>query len=131
MPTNFPCISNKPLPLAPSKNFALVDFPTEKLSQFKLLQCLDDKNLSFITLPLAVENQVVERGDIEKAATDIGMDSANMAILLIVSVHRTPTEVKISVNARAPLMVDVSSRHAMQYVFQHSRYKVQQPLSAE
>ncbi len=114
-----------------SKHFALVDFPSTKMAQFKLLQSMDDKDLSFITLPLDIENPIIEKSDMEKAFSDIGAAPQNMALLLIVSVHRTPTATNITVNARAPLMVDVSSRHAMQYVFQHSRYKVQQPLSAE
>lgn len=111
-----------------SKHFVLVDFPSQKLAQFRLLQSLDDKNLSFITLPLEMENAVIEKADLEKACADIGIAPQNLAVLLIVSVHRTPEEVKISVNARAPLVIDVGSRHAIQYVFQHSRYKVQQLL---
>lgn len=114
-----------------SKQFVLVDFPSNKLQQFRLLQSLDDKNLSFITLPLDIENSIIEKADIEKACTDIGIAPQNLAVLLIVSVHRTPTQLNITVNARAPLVIDVGSRHAMQYVFQHSRYKVQQPLQAE
>jgi flagellar assembly factor FliW len=114
-----------------SKRFVLVDFPSQKLAQFRLLQSLDDKNLSFITLPLEVENAIIERADIEKACGDIGISPDNLAILLIVSVHRTPTDLNITVNARAPLVIDVGSRHAIQYVFQHSRYKVQQPLQGD
>lgn len=108
--------------------YVLAEFPSEKLSYFKLLQSLDDLELSFITLPLALDNPIVERADLEKAASDIGILVENMAILLIVSVHRTPTEVRLSVNARAPLLIDATNRYAMQYVFQHSRYKVQHLL---
>lgn len=113
-----------------SHSYALVDFPSEKLGHFKLLQSLDELELSFITLPLAIENHIIERADLEKAATDIGISIDNMAVMLIVSVHRTPNQVLLSVNARAPLLVDVTNRYSIQYVFQHSRYKVQHMLDA-
>lgn len=112
-----------------SHQYALVDFPSEKMGHFKILQSLDEMELSFITLPLPMDNQIIERGDLEKATTDIGISAENMAVLLIVSVHRTPSEVRLSVNARAPLLIDTTNRYAMQYVFQHSRYKVQHMLN--
>jgi flagellar assembly factor FliW len=113
----------------PNSNlYVLADFPSQNLGIFKLLQSLDAPELSFITLPLELENAIIERADLEKAASDIGIAAENMAVLLIVSVHRTPSEVKLSVNARAPILIDVTNRYCMQYVFQHSRYKVQHLL---
>lgn len=112
-----------------SKIFALTTIPNPKLSQFTLLQSLEDKGLSFITMPLVLDNAIIEREDLEKAAADIGISLETLTLLLIVSIHRTSSAVQLSVNARAPLMIDTKTRHAMQYVFQHSRYKVQQFLS--
>jgi flagellar assembly factor FliW len=115
----------------PSSNrFAVVEFPNAQLSHLRLLQSLDEKELCFITMPMELDNNLIDKSDLEKAAQDVGLSSENLAILLIVSVHRTPNEVGMSVNARAPLLVDVVSRSAVQYVFQHSRYKVQHFLDA-
>jgi flagellar assembly factor FliW len=111
-----------------SRLFAMTDFPSPKLGQFKLLQSLEEKELSFITLPLMLDNSLIERADLEKAAADVSFDAASMTIFLIVSVHRSPTETKLSVNARAPLLINPETRSAMQFVFQHSRYKVQHLL---
>jgi flagellar assembly factor FliW len=43
----------------------------------------------------------------------------------MVSVHRSPVKTQISVNARAPLLIDTSAMLAAQYVFPTDRYQVQ------
>ncbi|MCE2927324.1 MAG: flagellar assembly protein FliW [Rickettsiales bacterium] len=108
--------------------FVLANFPNEKMAQFKLLQSLDDQALSFITLPVELQNPIVAQADIQMACRDLGIDDNELAMLLIVSVHRTPDQVKLSVNARAPLMIDAGRRLGVQHVFQSDDYKVQHML---
>jgi flagellar assembly factor FliW len=50
--------------------------------------------------------------------------------LLMVSVHRTPGKTVLTVNARAPLLIDSQLRLAAQYVFQSDRYDVQHVITA-
>ncbi len=117
------------LGIAGNFNYALTDLPNEKLKQFKLLQSLDDAAVSFVTMPLALDNALIDRADLEKAAQDVGVtDFDKLTVMLIVSVHRSPHDVKISVNTRAPILVYVPTRAAVQYVFQNSKYKVQEML---
>lgn len=108
--------------------FAVVNFPSEKMQQFALLQSLDDKGLSFITLPILIDNPIIAAKDIKTVCHDLQIAEADLALLLIVSVHRLPTEVKLSVNARAPVFIDVTRKVGVQYVFQHDQYKVQHML---
>lgn len=112
-------------------NFVLTDFPNPKLQQFKLLQSLDDAELSFITLPVDIENGILERGDIENARKDMEIEDGDLAVVLIVSVHRGLTNVQLSVNARAPIFVDTNRQAAAQYVFTSSKYKVQHFITGE
>ena len=120
------------LGIAGNFEYALTDFPSEKLARFKLLQSLNDMSVSFITLPLPLDNKLIEREDLEKAARDVGVeDMEQLTILLVVSVHRSPTETKLSVNTRAPLLVYVPTRAAVQYVFQNSKYNVQETLALD
>ena len=63
------------------------------------------------------------------AARDMGFPLEDVAILLVVSVHREPMGVRISVNARAPVLMQVSRRTAAQYVFANTKYLIRQPLS--
>jgi flagellar assembly factor FliW len=110
-------------------HFILANFPSEKMQQFTLLQSLEDHALSFITLPLNLDNPIVATADLKAACHDMQIAEANAAILLIVSVHRYPDQVRLSVNARAPLLIDAERRMGVQYVFQQDAYKVQHMLS--
>lgn len=110
-------------------NFFLADFPNKKFEQFKLLQSLDDYSLSFITLPLALQNNVILTEDLTHACKELGISVDNLVTLVIVSVHRSPAGTSISVNARAPLLIDSSQRLATQYVFSTDRYQVQHTIT--
>ena len=63
-----------------SNNFCLTHFPSEKMARFKLLQSLDDVALSFITLPIDLENPIIERADLEQAAGDVEMSIGDVAL---------------------------------------------------
>lgn len=110
-------------------NFCLTHFPSEKMARFKLLQSLDDAALSFITLPVDVQNPIIEQADLEQAARDLEMSMEHALVLLMVTVHRESGVAKLSTNARAPVLVDVSRKVAAQYVFPHTKYLIRQPLS--
>ncbi len=116
------------LGMADKFNFFLTDFPSPKLSHFKLLQSLDDYDLSFITLPLGLQNGIIMAEDLSHACKELGIAVENLVTLLIVSVHRMPGKTTLSVNARAPLLIDSQMRLAAQYVFPTDRYTVQHPF---
>jgi flagellar assembly factor FliW len=126
-----PIVFSRGLLGIPNKfNFFLTEFVSDKLRKFKLLQSLDDYNLSFITLPLDLQNGILLDQDLISAANELNIAVENLAILVIVSVHRMPSKIILSVNARAPLLVDSASRLATQYVFQSDKYKVQHIITA-
>lgn len=109
--------------------FCLTSFPSEKLSRFKLLQSLEDNELSFILLPLEIDNALIDRADIDQACKDLDMAPENVALLLIVSVNREGSVVTMSVNTRAPIFMNVQRRLAAQYVFHNAKYQIRQPVS--
>lgn len=108
--------------------FVLTGFPNPKMQQFLLLQSLDEPALSFIMLPLDLQNPIIAENDIKTACRDLQINEGNLAVLLVVSVHRSVDAVKMSVNARAPVFVDVERKVGMQHVFQQDHYKVQYML---
>lgn len=108
--------------------FQLTTFPSPKMQQFSLLQSLDDAGLSFITLPIELNNTLIAADDLRAAANDMQIPEPNLLTLLIVSVHRGIDQVKISVNLRAPLLIDTQRRSGVQYVFPQDHYKVQHML---
>jgi flagellar assembly factor FliW len=117
------------LGLPDKMQFCLTNFPSAKMARFKLLQSLEDPSLSFITLPVDLNNPIIARDDIELAARDLDIPLAQLAALLIVSVHRESGVVKLSVNARAPILLHAVRRLATQHVFSHAKYQIRQPLT--
>lgn len=109
-------------------NFALVNFPSEKMHQFMLMQSLEEDALSFIMLPLPNENAVISYSDVQMACRELQIAESNLALLVIVSVHRSPTQMTLSVNARAPIFIDAERKIGVQYVFQNDAYKIQHML---
>jgi len=109
--------------------FCLADFPSEKMARFKLLQSLEDAALSFITLPIVLQNPIVERSDMEQAARDLDIPVEELVCLLMVTVSRESGAAQLFVNARAPLFIHSSRRVAGQYVFANSKYDIRHALT--
>ena len=106
--------------------FCLTHFPQEKLANFKLLQSLEDDNLSFITLPLDLNNNtMIDKEDLHKAADDLNVPHDALGVLVVVSVHRDALgAMKLTANLRAPLLIDTVRRLAHQHVFSSSKYDI-------
>jgi len=75
-----------------------------------------------------VKNNIIDAQDIYDAADNLQIAHDDLVVLLIVSVHRSPGSVKLSVNSRAPLFLDVKHKFGTQYVFQNDAYKVQHSI---
>lgn len=115
-----------------SFNFCLANLPRTThegiFQKFKVLQSLDDTTLSFAVLPLDKENSFIETQDLLTACEALAIKEENLLVLLIVSVHRTPDSVSLSVNTRAPVLVDAENKLAAQFIFMDNKYKVRHML---
>jgi flagellar assembly factor FliW len=109
-------------------SFCLTELPHIKTDQFKLLQCMDDKDLSFIVVPSQYDNQLLESSDLEEACKVLGYDKKSLVVLFIVTVHEGADR-HLSVNAKAPILIDAAKRSATQYVFQNTAYAIQHRIS--
>lgn len=109
--------------------FCLAEFPSEKMRRFSILQSIEDHALAFITLPIDPVNPLIAQADIAQAAADLSIAMDDLLVLLVVSVKRENNVAKVTVNARAPIMVRVSQRQATQYVFPHTKYEIRQPIA--
>ncbi len=127
--TNPLVFPNGMLGLPDKFEYCLTKLPSEKLARFKLLQSLDDAELSFITLPVDVDNKIIERKDVEVACRDLAYHISSVTLLFVVTVHRAGSQVKLSVNARAPIFIDTPKRVASQYVFHNSKYEIQHMIT--
>ena len=108
--------------------FGLANMPDPKLDQFKLLQSLDNPELSFIVAPMNPESDTIAPEDIRKACELLSVDPEKAVVLLVVATRRIGATTQISVNLRAPVVLDPINRRAYQYVLLNNRYSVRQVI---
>jgi flagellar assembly factor FliW len=112
------------------KVFALTSVPDPRVSNFMLFQSLTDSTLSFLTLPLSLENGPHDIKDLEAARQDLGIDSEDFAAIGIVSIRNIAGKAQTSVNLRAPVFLDARNRTAWQYVLPNGAYNVRHLLTS-
>jgi len=108
--------------------YALASLPEERFGRFKLLQSLDTPELSFVVLPYEVSDNLLAQADIDDAYKTAGIAAGAGALLLVVSIRKSGEQVIVSVNLRAPVVVDVKNRAAWQFVLNKSEYSVRHTL---
>jgi flagellar assembly factor FliW len=119
------------LGMSERKRYCITDFPVEKFSRFKLLQSLGDYDLSFIMMPLPIDNHLIALEDITSSALDLGIQMSDLEMMLVVSVHRDMNKVALSANVRAPLFINTSTRTAEQLVLRNNIYEVRHMMDSK
>lgn len=116
------------------QHFCLAPFPKEQLSQFSMLQSTQDTSLTFMTLPLpratSDDVPVIHQDDLDNVKQEFGLTDDTMLIVLIATLHQDDHQegVHVSVNLRAPLVINTEERIGVQYVFEKSDYPVRHRL---
>jgi flagellar assembly factor FliW len=127
------------------KQFAIGLFPAGKSIAltyhipFLILQSLEELSLSFMVAPIALDSRLspyLPRYTPEEIAlclAETGGDETSAALLGIVTIQgRSETgKVKLSLNARAPVVVHTGLRQGFQYVFPGNHHLIRHPLYAE
>ena len=122
---NFP---NGILGLPDQKRFAVAGFPDKRMERFQVLQSLVENEVAFCILPHELMAEKIDAEDIEEVRKVLDVQASDFLVVLIVSIHRTPSGSRLSVNMRAPLFVDVARKVGYQIVLANSKYKVQHYL---
>lgn len=110
-------------------NFCLTKLPNISSDQFMLLQCMEDHALSFIVVPSQYDNQLIKSEDLSDACKVLDIETKNLLVLFIVTVHEKDGNRSLSVNAKAPVLVDAFNKTATQYVLGSDEYKIQHVIS--
>ncbi len=111
------------------RDYGLMELPDERLSQFHLLQSIDDPDLSFLLLPLAMEDGPIAAEDLDKALENLGIAKEDAVVLAIVTVRKTNDQFSATANIRAPVVIDLKTRQGVQYVFANTNYAIRHPVS--
>ncbi|MDP6429728.1 MAG: flagellar assembly protein FliW [Rhodospirillales bacterium] len=103
--------------------FVLIDLENPKYELFRMLQCINDPSLSFIVFPPNLESGLIDRSDIEAAAKAVNMNFDDLVVLLLVTVRgQDDGNNTLSVNLRAPVLVDSVKFTGIQYVMPNDKY---------
>ena len=110
----------------PNQNkFFVAAFPDKKFDRFQVLQSLCDNDVSFALIPLATIGALIDKEDLDEVRNVLEMEEKNMLTMLIVSIQRTASGTRMSVNLRAPLFIDVENKLGYQIVLANNKYPVQ------
>ena len=95
---------------------------------FKLLQSIDEAELSFVVLPLDANDGPIARPDLVAASRALAIEDAALAVLAIVTLRTEPARLDCTVNLRAPLLIDTARRLGYQHVLPDDAYPLRHPL---
>jgi flagellar assembly factor FliW len=124
------------LGMAEFKTFGLAHFPNTNFADFKILQSLDQEDLSLIVIPannnpdFKYKNLLPDE-KIKACCDELQVENSKMAFLLITTVDRTdnPKKPIISVNLRAPIIINTETYNAVQYVFNDNNLDIKYQIN--
>jgi flagellar assembly factor FliW len=115
------------LGFADQHHYMLADIPGND-AVFKLLQSVDDADLSFVVLPLDRSEGPIAGPDLVAAGAALEIEDASLAVLAIVTLRADAARVDFTVNLRAPLLIDTARRLGYQHVLANDVYSLRHPL---
>ena len=106
------------------KSFALVKLPhLDTETPFRLLVSLDEPHLSFIVFPTTCQSPLIEKQDVSALCDRYKINPSDLLLLHIASIHEDATfGNKITLNLKAPIVIDANTRRAEQHVFTDKDY---------
>lgn len=111
------------------RHFCLANYPMDGADMYKVFHCTKRDDLSFITIPVSIENDYIEKSDLENACKELGYDSNNCIILLLVTITRTALGSEICANLRAPVIIDTVNKVGCQHIFHNNKYEVRHQIN--
>lgn len=117
--------------------YCLCSIPDNKIADgVLLLQSAEDSKLGFIVLPLAErfykeKNNLIKYEDIMLAANSYDIKEQNLSVLVIASIKIENSKPQISINLKAPILVDGHEKIAYQHVFVKHDYPLAFELSPD
>lgn len=103
----------------------------DKTSNFLVLQSIDEADLSFLVMPIMLDNQFIMKQDLLEILEVLHIKEQEAAFFAILSASLNPinNEYKISINCKAPLVIDTEKLTAIQFVFHNDLYNVARDLN--
>jgi flagellar assembly factor FliW len=110
------------------RTYGLGDMPDPRFKALKLLQSMQDPDVSFVVMPLEPQQSMITPDDAKEAFRVLSITPAEALIVLVVSPRNDNGQVRFSVNCRAPVIFDTRRLLGWQHVLGNARYQVRQPI---
>jgi flagellar assembly factor FliW len=112
------------------RRFALGTLPGDgAANNFRLLQSLDEASLSFIVWPTTASDALIAAEDVDSLLAEFSINREALVLLHIITIREDqPGQLSMTLNVKAPVVVDATSRTALQHVIAGDTYSVRQPL---
>lgn len=112
------------------RDFGLANLPAERYGHFMLLQSLEDTELSFLVLPLEAAPDLIAPEDIGEACAAAATAPEQAIVVLIATARRDDGgAVILSVNLRAPVVIDTMRHVGRQHVLNNAAYPIRHVLN--
>jgi flagellar assembly factor FliW len=109
--------------------YAVIDLPGQTITNFRILQCLDEVALVFMLTPLLhMGGLLIPKADLCEATDHLSLDFDNCDFYAITTVCEKDNGLEISLNLKAPIVVDRQHKKAWQYILECSDYPVKYVL---
>ncbi len=109
-------------------DFGIGNLPDPAFGNFKLMKSLDDSGLGFLILPLDGLPDHIHEDDIKQAREALAIAAEDLAVMLIVTVHKHEEKTTLTVNLRAPILIDSKLRTAVQHVLPNAAYPIRHEI---
>lgn len=115
--------------------YCCVEVPENKLPGALILQSIDDERAGFIVLPLAEkfykgESALIKYEDVLDAAESYGIKEDSINIMVIARVARHDDQFYLTINLKAPIILDLQERLAYQHIFVKNTYPLNYTLNS-
>lgn len=114
--------------LEEATEYALAPMPDPSLSSYLMLHSLQVPQLTLVTLPMDPKIDLIDDADLQNAVDSLNIKMDDALFLLLVSIRHEP-EAAVSVNLRAPLIIDVNTRKGSQYIIPNTKYDLRHKIA--
>ena len=104
------------------RQFVLLRLPAERFGPLGLLQCLDDANAAFLFHADIPSASLYRPGDLDAACQALAIAPSAAAALVLVTAR--PAPLGLTMNLRAPVLLDTACRIAVQHILANGEYPV-------
>lgn len=108
--------------------FGIGNLPDPSFGNFRLMKSLDDSGLGFLILPLEGLPDHIHEDDLKHACEALAIAPEDVAVMLIVTVHKSKEKTTLTVNLRAPILIDTKLRTAVQHVLPNAAYPIRHEI---